>query len=127
MINILKWFKKRKKFKYERELEKFIDFNNYMTEKYKIYPKKIKYPIDKYEEETCICMCYSSEFLNKIRKKYNVDNKLIKEVLESEYIALEEQDNMAKRIKKINEEKEDREKIDLYKRAILELKEDGKI
>ncbi|NCI19727.1 hypothetical protein EJM73_08825 [Clostridium botulinum] len=127
MINILKWFKKRKKFKYERELEKFIDFNNYMTEKYKIYPKKIKYPIDKYEEETCICMCYSSEFLNKIRKKYNVDNKLIKEVLESEYIALEEKDNMSKRIKKINEEKETREKIDLYKRAILELKEKGKI
>ncbi|HCL4447183.1 TPA: hypothetical protein N2D16_002788 [Clostridium botulinum] len=127
MINILKWFKERKKFKYERELEKFIDFNNYMTEKYKIYPQKIKYPIDKYEEETCICMCYSSEFLNKIRKKYNVDNKLIKKVLESEYIALEEKDNMQKRIKKIKEEKGIREEIDLYKRAILELKEEGKI
>ncbi|WP_125154537.1 hypothetical protein [Clostridium rectalis] len=104
-----------------------INYNEYMINKYKNMPKIIKDIVEKYEEESCICMCYREEFLSKIHVKYNVDINLIKELIESDTIAIEENKKADIRTKELEQEKETREKIDLYKRAILELKQDDKI
>lgn len=127
MIKIFKWLKEKKKEKYEDKIQYMISYNNYMINKYKMYPKKVQELITEYEKETGICMCYQEDFLNKIHIKYNINNDLIQQLMMSDKTALEEYHKMQERNQKIKEEKETREKIDLYKRAILELKKDGKI
>ncbi|MBN3376235.1 hypothetical protein CF087_20580 [Clostridium botulinum] len=128
---MFKWYKNLQKKRYEEKIKDCIKYNNYRIKQFKSYPDFKKDLLIWYKDCDCICKCYNPEFLNKICKKYNVSSELTKQVLESEYIVLEEKNNMQERIKKTKKEKETRKKIDLYKRAIfeaiLELKEEGKI
>lgn len=130
IFNFLKWYKKKKRQKYEKEIQNHIDFNNYQTNSYKIYPNEPKNIIQKYRRSKngwAICQCYGIKTLNKIYDRYNVSQELIDEVIETEKECLLEYHNMKDRIKKEKQLSEEREKIRLYKKAILELKNEGKI
>ena len=59
--------------------------------------------------------------------KYNVNKELFDKQIRTCDMALNANDKLEKRIEKEKSEKKEREQIDLYKKAILELREEGKI
>ena len=127
IFNLLEWYKEKKKQKYENQIQEFINFNNYQISKYRFYPNKPKNTIQKYEDEWGICACYTTEALNKLHSKYNINQELINEMIKTEKECLIEYHKAKDRIKKEKQLSEEREKIRLYKKAILELKNENRI
>lgn len=118
-----KMYKNKKRYKYEAEILDFIAYNKKMAE---VYKNANKDSFDS-KEHLAIVKSYSESLLKKLPKKYNVSPALIKDLEKSEYTGLLEYDNLMNRIKGHNISEAKREKIDLYKTAIMELKDEGLI
>lgn len=72
-----------------------------------------------------ICYVYDREYLDKVIKKYNVDKKLVNESIRTSIVAKDEFNMAKKRYYKYSKKVDERVKVDLYKKAILELKSEG--
>lgn len=63
-MNIFKYFKLKKKQKIEKELNKFISFNEWKIKCCKEYPTKIEPPIKEFlNNTTCLAMGYDKSLL----------------------------------------------------------------
>lgn len=126
---MFKWYKQYKVNKIEKELHRIIRYNSHVAKCYEAYPNKG--PLDeKFEIEFsnnhALYMSYNEDLWNKF-KDYGVSEELFNKHLETYKKAKHEYNNRKKRKKDIKEKKEERDKIDLYKKAILELKDEGKL
>lgn len=124
---MFKYFKLKKKRKIENKLNKFILFNKWKMECYKKYPTKIEPPIKEFSDYiACLAMGYD-ESLWEYFRKYNVKRELFDRQKQSCDMALNAERKLRKRIEEDKFKKEEREKINLYKKAILELREEKRI
>lgn len=117
-------FLKQKKYILEKIINENILFNEWKIEQYIKYPKEVPPPIESFKESVGICRCCGER---EYYEKYSVDKELWERYYNSEITALKEFDNCKRRIEQEKLEQEKREKIDLYKKAVLELKNEGKI
>lgn len=126
---MFKWYKQYKVNKIEKELHRIIRYNSHVAKCYEAYPNKgpldEKFEIE-FSDNHAIYMSYNEDLWNKF-KDYGVNEELFNKHLETYKKAKYEYNNGKKRKKYIQEEKEERDKIDLYKKAILELKDEGKL
>lgn len=72
-----------------------------------------------------ICHVYDRDYLDKVIRKYGVDKDLANESIETALLASDEFDNAKKRYYKYSKEADEKYKVKLYKKAILELKNEG--
>lgn len=115
---LLKKYRKYKKNKYEKEIKEFIKYNNKVIQKYKNNKSIRNY---------CVGKSFSITFYGELEKKYKIKRELLDEMFVSYRIAIREYTKMEERIENKKLEKENKEKVRLYKKAILELKKEGMI
>lgn len=120
---MIKAYKEYKKMKYEKNLLMFIELNNKRIEEY-----QSDLPLEEIlREDSSICRNYSKSFLKEINEKYNVDIDLINRAILSEENTIASYDKKEMEEELAIKEKEEEEKIRLYKKAILELKREDKL
>lgn len=124
---MFKWYKQKKKIKIENNIRDFIKFNKYKTEYYKNYPKGINNPIVKFDNDCSIAKSYIKDACINFMDKYDINEYLVREQFKTHRIAIEEYHKMKSRVYQEKQQQEENEKIKLYKKAILELKKEGKI
>ncbi|MFC0903939.1 hypothetical protein ACFHWD_04435 [Clostridium sp. MT-14] len=125
-MKIFKHYKLKKKQKIEQKINNIILFNKWKIQCYKEYPEKIKPPIKEFSDSTGMARFYPKDTWEYF-KKYNVNKNLFDKQLQYYDIAMDEYDKLEKRLKQKKLNEEERERINLYKKAILELKKEGKI
>lgn len=118
---MLGFYKSRNRIKYEKILEDMIVFNRERRKLYRSASQDFNLP------DSTIYKMYSEDFLSNIVYKYNVDDLIIKRAKLSATRAKKDYDEMLVRVNKYKAEQEEIEKVRLYKKAILELKNEGKI
>lgn len=72
-----------------------------------------------------ICEVYDDDYLIKIVERYDVDKELVNKSRETAMLAMNEFDNAKKRYYDYSKEIDEKIKVGLYKKAILELKTEG--
>ena len=125
-MNLFKYFKLKKKQKLEQQLKDIILFNKWKIQCYKKYPKHINPPLKKFINSSGmarLCMQDQWEYF----KRYNIDKKLFDKQLQYHDIAMEEYYKLEKRLKQKKLDEEERKQINLYKKAILELRKEEQI
>lgn len=125
-MNLFKYFKLKKKQKLEQQLKDIILFNKWEIQCYKEYPKDIYPPLKKFINSSGMARsCMQDQW--KYFKRYNIDKKLFDKQLQYHDIAMEEYYKLEKKLKQKKLEEEERKQINLYKKAILELRKERKI
>lgn len=126
-MNLFKYFKLKKKRKLEQQLKKFILFNEWKIECYEKYPKKIEPPTKEFLNDiTCIAMGYDKGLWPSF-SKYNVSKELFDKQIQTCDMALNAENKLKRKIENEKLEREQREQINLYKKAILELRKEDKV
>lgn len=122
---MFKWYKDRKKSEIEAIIKEDIDFNEYKIKKYLTYPNDIDKHISYYDYSiNCIAKCsYDYDTAWDYLKRFNVDESLYQRHLHIIRKTLEAEKIYSKKKLEIEEQK----KIDVIKKAIIQLKEEGKI
>ena len=72
-----------------------------------------------------ICHVYDRDYLDKVIRKYGVDKDLANESIETSFLASDEFDSAKRRYYKYSKEVDEKCKVKLYKKAVLELKNEG--
>lgn len=72
-----------------------------------------------------ICQIYDDDYLDKIVRKYGVSEELVNESRTTAEIATKEFDKARKRYHEYTKKINERKSVELYKKAILELKSEG--
>lgn len=108
--------------KAERELLSHIDYN---ISRVKIFNKIDLVTYDSLDSS--IYMCYNDDYLEKLRVKYGVNEELIKQVQKTSDEARDIHNLMTSRVQLAKANKKENDNIDLFKKAILELKAEGKL
>lgn len=126
MMNIFKHFKLKKQQKLKQKINTVILFNKWKIQCYKEYPKKIEPPIKEFADSTGMARLYCKDTWGYF-KKYDISKNLFEKQLYYYDIAMDEYHKLEERLKQEKLNEEEKEQIDLYKKAILELREEGKL
>lgn len=124
---MLKFYKLKRKEFYECQIRSHIKYNLIQIREYKLsLPSE---PDDdlRFENYPAIAKSYDSKVLEQFKIKYNVDSELIHESIKIYDLTIEEYNNFTARKDVYVAEVKEREKINCYKKAILELKQEGLI
>lgn len=110
---------------YEDKLREIISYNNYFVEYKNNYPR-IKSDVRNNDVEMGGIMCVNDKIASKmVKSKVNID--LLRSAQKSEKFAMIARDELETLIESHKKTISQNEKIYLYKKAILELKEEGKL
>ena len=116
-------YKKWRKNRYEANLREFIKFN---VKKIKEYESDVDIATIT-KNDPAICQNYDRNYLKKLQQKYGIDKILINEVNDTEDKALKKYYKKRESEISLRKSEQERKEIDLYKKAILELKQENKI
>ena len=125
-MNLFKYFKLKKKQKLEQQLKGIILFNKWKIQCYKEYPKDINPPLKKFINSSGIARLFMQDQLEYF-KRYHIDKKLFDKQSQYHDVAMDEYYKLEKRLKQKKLDEEERKQINLYKKAILELRKEEKI
>lgn len=116
-------YKKWRKNRYEANLREFIKFN---VKKIKEYESDVDIATIT-KNDPAICQNYDRNYLKKLQQKYGIDKILINEVNDTEDKALKKYYKKRESEISLRKSGQERKEIDLYKKTILELKQENKI
>jgi hypothetical protein len=125
---MLDFYKRKKKEKAERRLNDYIAFNEYLIDYYSMYPRTmyIRKPQVDFESDRKISYCYSESVWRSF-ERYGVSRELWDKQVETAHNAIKEYIELLCREEDKKKQIEEEREIKLVKKAILELKDEGKL